>query len=156
MYSELNQLARTEEERELLKEELEALSASLYEKEGAYEEVLLKKVRPQTAETLKRLSVEGKLPDRAKFIAQALKSLESLKVLELTVAFEPKGQTVERIWQWVRANVGEGIILKFSLDRSIGAGAIVVYEGKFRNYSLRKLLEDYFVASRQNLVETLA
>jgi len=156
MFSELNFLARTEEEREILKEELEALSASLYERQGAYDEVLLNKVRPETSQTLKSLIVQAKVSDRAKFFAQALKSLESLRVLELTLAFVPKGQTVERIWQWARRNLGEGVILKFSLDRSIGAGAIVVFEGKFRNYSLKRLLEDYFAVSKDNLVKTLA
>jgi len=156
MYSELNRLARTEEERESLKEELQVLSASLYEREGAFEQALAYKVRPTTGETVKKLLVEGKVSDRAKFFEEAAKALESLKILELTIAFDPKGQSIERIWQWVRRNVGEGITLKFSVDRSIGAGAIVVYKGKFRNYSLKKLLEDYFAANRQNLIDLLA
>jgi F0F1-type ATP synthase delta subunit len=156
MYSEMAGLARVEEERETLKEELETLLNSLYEKEGAFEETLAKKISPATSEVVKKLIAEGRVPDKAKFIQEVLKALDSLEVLELSVAFIPKGQTIERLWQWVRRNLGEGIILKFNLDRSIGAGAIIVYKGKFKNYSLQKLLQNYFAASKDNLMQILA
>jgi len=156
MYSELTKLARTEEERETLREELKTLSASLYERQGAFEEALARRVRPATAETIQAILTETEVSDRAKFFEEAHKALEFLKVLELSVAFDPKGGSIERIWQWVRKNVGERIILKFTVERSIGAGAIVVYRGKFRNYSLKKLLEDYFEASRGSLVQLLS
>jgi len=156
MYSELNHLARTEEERDTLREELQALSDALYEKQGTFEEALAHKVRPATAETVKKLLAAPEASDKAKFFENAAKALESLKILELTVAFDPKGQSIERIWQWTRRNVGEGIILKFTVDRSLGAGAIVVYQGKFRNYSLSRLLEDYFEASKNSLAQILS
>jgi F0F1-type ATP synthase delta subunit len=156
MYSELTLLARTEDERQILKEELETLWAALFKKEGGFEEVLVQSVRPQTSEAIKTLISEGRIEDKAKFFEGAIKELESLKILELTVAFEPKGASVERIWQWVRRNVGEGIILRFGVDRSIGAGAIVVFGGKFRNYSLKKLLDSYFESSKQSLNQILS
>ena len=156
MYSELYQLARTQEERETLKEELNTLSASLYERQGAFEQALAGRVRPAVAEAIKRTLQEAKVTDRAKFFEEAAGALDSLKVLELTVAIDPKGGSIERIWQWVRKNVGEGIILKFTVDRSIGAGAVLVYKGKFRNYSLKKLLDDYFEASRDIMAQLLS
>jgi len=155
MYSELNRLARTQEERETLKEELQSLYDSLYEKQSAFEECL-DKVRPTTGETVKRLLTEGKIADRAKFIKEADKYLDSLTILELTVAFDPKGKSIERIWEWTRRNVGEGIVLKFTLDRLLGAGAIVTYQGKIRNYSLSRFIDDYFESSKPSLVHLLS
>jgi F0F1-type ATP synthase delta subunit len=156
MYSELNNLVRTEDERESLKEELKTLSDSLFEKEGSFEQALVGKIRPQTGEAVKKLLAEGRVLDKVKFFKEAEKYLESLPVLELTVAFDPKGTSVERIWQWVRRNVGEGIILKFAVDHSIGAGAIVVFRGKFRDFTLKKLLEHYFDASKLSLDQLIS
>lgn len=155
MYSELFQLAKTQEELETLRSELTELTASLFKGEGQYELILAKKVRPQTAEVLKKLAAEGKMPDRSKYFEGALAAFDAPKVLELTVAFEPKQEGIERIWEWVRVNVGEGIVLKFGVDHSVGAGAILVFNGKYRNYSLKKKLDDYFATLNPDLTQIL-
>jgi F0F1-type ATP synthase delta subunit len=156
MYSELYALAKTDEELETLRQELDELSESLFQAQGAFEEVLGKSVRPATSQTISKLFSEGKLRDWSKFLQDSKKALELVKILELTIVFDPKQEVIERIWLWVRKNVGEGVVIKFNVDRSIGAGAVLVYEGKYRNYSLKKKLDDYFASRSQDVSQILA
>ncbi len=155
MYSELLPLARTEEELEILKKELDELKACLYKPEGVYEEALSKKVRAGTAGVIRQFTAQGVIKDKAKFFEEIGKALDSFKTLELTIAFEPREETIERIWEWVRKNVGEGVVVKFKVEHAIGAGCILVYQGKYRNYSFSKRLKDDFASQKQALLKML-
>ncbi len=61
-----------------------------------------------------------------------------LKKLELYLAREPGGDFLKEINGWVKESFGEDVVLKITVDGSILGGAVVIYEGKYFDGSLRK------------------
>jgi len=156
MYSELFSLARTQDEVDLLRQELKLLSDSLFQRQGAFEEVLTKKIRAKTANVVRKIFASAEINNKEKFFEEIIGSFGQLKQLELIVAFEPREETVERIWEWVAKNMGAGIVLNIRVDPGIGAGTILDYQGVYRNYSLKKLLESVFESQSQTFIKILA
>jgi F0F1-type ATP synthase delta subunit len=68
--------------------------------------------------------------------------LQRLRVFEVTLAFEPTVSFLEKLFLWVRENIGQGIILKLEKDESIIGGAIVSFEGKYLDLSIKSKLEE--------------
>lgn len=156
MYSELFSLARTSDEAELLRQELKLLSDALFQRTGTLEEVLAKKVRAKTADVVRKLTLSKSDADKEKFFEGAKKALSELKQLELAIPFEPREESIEKIWGWVVKNVGGGVVLNFRVDRTIGAGTILNFQGVYRNYSLSKLLDGVFESQKEVIAKILA
>jgi F0F1-type ATP synthase delta subunit len=67
-----------------------------------------------------------------------------LKKLELVLAFEPDGKLVEKISRKVEEALGRGITMNIKVDKSILGGAVIFFDGRYYNGSLRKKLEEFF------------
>lgn len=65
---------------------------------------------------------------------------EDLPVLRIYLPFSPLGGSLERIGSWVRKNVDGKVLLSPLVDRSLVAGAILVWQGKRVEFSVRQFL----------------
>ncbi|MEK7064365.1 MAG: F0F1 ATP synthase subunit delta [Patescibacteria group bacterium] len=78
--------------------------------------------------------------DRLKKGRQELDKLKqaalAMPVVRLTLAFEPPGNWILEIRNWV----GKAVVLDMAVDKSILGGAIVENRGKYGDYSLRKMI----------------
>jgi len=68
-------------------------------------------------------------------------TVKKLEVVQLTLAYEPSPQDIEVFFK------AAGKILDISKDARILGGAVVSYQGKYSDYSLKKKLESYFFVS---------
>ena len=63
-----------------------------------------------------------------------------LPVVRLTLALTPPGNWILEIRNWVIKAVGEVVVLDIRVDKSILGGAIIENQGKYGDYSLRKII----------------
>lgn len=130
---------KTEKDRDLLLEEVDLLKNGLYDTHGL--EKTYTKIRPQTATYIKEsLAASGIDPEE--FLTELKKTLEVLEALKITLAFVPSEEFVAQIHTWFLQNTGEVKLLEFSLDKELLAGAIFEHQGKYADYSLRKIWEN--------------
>lgn len=140
----IGSLVRTKFEANLLLAEIDTLERSLYKiGEGDYESALEKGVRAKTAYAV-RAAVSSE--NKEEFLKNLRQRLNALTYLEVTIAFEPTLETVNRIYIWAKQNLGEGVALDITVNKSILGGAIIEYKGKVATNTLVAKVDEYFIA----------
>ncbi len=75
------------------------------------------------------------------------KKLRALPKLRLEIAFSPPESFIKRVSQWLEKELGQKIILDVVVNPKIIGGAVIEFQGKWRDFSLAKeihhLLSDY-------------
>ena len=124
MYFEILKKIRTREEAWELLGQLDALETGLYSARAAVKIPVLLQGVYETRENKKAF-------------------LEELKnqLLNLAVALKPDESFLAKLSGWVKVNIGERAVLEIEVDAAILGGALVSYNGKYRDYSLRKALK---------------
>jgi F0F1-type ATP synthase delta subunit len=154
MYSEIIANIRTKEDAWALEQEIDILLNKLYSaKADEFSHALEHDVRSNVALIIKS-SIEKARIDRDKYLQGLKNELKKLKEIQLTLAFEPTDATLEKIFLWVRENVGKGIILDINYSKTISGGAVIIHKGKYRDYSLKKLIRNDLDNNKQK-VETM-
>jgi hypothetical protein len=154
MYSEILANIRTKEDAWALEQEIDILLNKLYSvKADEFSHALEHDVRSNVALIIKS-SIEKARIDRDKYLQGLKNELKKLKEIQLTLAFEPTDATLEKIFLWVRENVGKGIILDINYSKTISGGAVIIHKGKYRDYSLKKLIRNDLDNNKQK-VETM-
>lgn len=133
----------------MLLTEVEVLERSLFKiGEGDFESTLEKGVRAKTAYAM-RQAIGQRKPEEA--LAKLKEKINSLTYLNLTVAFEPTLEAVNRFYIWAKQNAGEGVAIDLTVDKSILGGAIVEYKGRVSKTILKEKLDDYFLNNHVNV-----
>ena len=95
--------------------------------------------------------------DLKNFIEAIQKAITSLPAITLTVAFEPRYETVKAISNWFVMNLKKQILLDFIVEPNIIAGLRFTYEGKYRDYSFQlpveQLIQNLMTAEFQQQVQ---
>ncbi len=81
--------------------------------------------------------VQSCLQDIKKIIAQ-------IPVVTLAISFAPKQQMLEIIATWFLVNTKKPVLLDIIINRNLIGGAIIEYKGIFKDYSLKKILEEKY------------
>lgn len=72
-------------------------------------------------------------------------NLADLPVLSMTLAFTPSRDFLTDIIKGLREQYENNLILDILVDENIIGGAVVTYKGQYRDYSLRKRLEENII-----------
>ena len=156
MYSEIFESVRTKHELDLLVAEIATLKESLYETKAAtFDEILKKKVRDHIADMIKLdIKKDEKITNR-EYLDGLEKALKKIKVIVLTISFEPTEETVQNVFEWVNKNLGAGIIIHFLTRPAIVGGVIIESNGKYHDYSIARNLDELFQAKSESIVVSL-
>lgn len=79
-----------------------------------------------------------RVPPELGKLEEAIKKLE---MVQLTLAYEPSPQDIEAFFKVA------GNILDISKDPRILGGAVVSYQGKYGDHSLRKKLDEFLITN---------
>ena len=75
------------------------------------------------------------------FLGELRKYLLSLPEIKMKIAFQPDYDFLIRISQLLEKYIGRKIILNIIFDPGIVGGAIIEYQGRYRNFSLAKEID---------------
>ncbi len=82
-------------------------------------------------------------PEEVQHFVMYIKSeIEHLTVINMSVAFEPNEKTINMISLWFLNNINKAVLLDIVYDSKLIGGTIITYNGKYKDYSLRKKLEN--------------
>lgn len=155
-YQGLIELTQTTEDVVKLDEEIDSLVQSIYNVDKhIFEDTLEKSVRIRVAIEVRKLVAEIVNPKKEEIkvvLSRAYRTICALPILQLTLAFEPSEVVIGNISRWARQNLADGVLLDLSLDRSVLGGAIIMYQGKFYDFTLRKKLQSIFDKGELKLV----
>lgn len=68
-------------------------------------------------------------------------TINNIPPLVIYLAFEPNEETKAQISQWLRSNLTKKFIFEIKLDPSLIGGAALVWQGVYKDYSLRTKIE---------------
>ncbi len=71
-----------------------------------------------------------------------------IPIITITIAFEPSQETLQSISQWFLINLKTQYILDLQIDRKIIGGAVINFNGKYKDYSIKPLFNEII---KQNL-----
>ncbi len=87
------------------------------------------------------------------YLSTLMKTLEELEVVHLELAIEPTGELIEKLSLWFDKNLAKPTIMDFELKPDLIAGAAVSYQGKYRDYSLSKKIDDYLKENKKTMMK---
>ena len=90
------------------------------------------------------------------FLTGLKEELKSCQVMTLTIACKPSAELVNSICDWVNENLGRKVLLEVNVDPYILGGAIIIFNGVYMNFSVKKKLEDIFVKNQEAILKQLA
>lgn len=64
-----------------------------------------------------------------------------MTTVNLTLAFLPSKSLVKKLALWFKKNFGSKVVLDIQVDPKILGGAILSFNGYYRDFSLKKKLE---------------
>ena len=77
--------------------------------------------------------------------------LKKLKVIKLVLPFHPTRKTIENIHNFVKNIVGIGYILDIEISEDVLGGAVIIFNGKYYDFTLKKSIEDTFEVKNKEI-----
>ena len=144
----------------LLLQASEEVKKNIYRSAPGKVEEILKPLLPERligslADATAPYMREGKPSDFTEFIKILKAEFGKLRVLRIYIALEPSEKLLESIKSWLEEKAGEDIILEVEVDRQILGGARLVFEGKFREITLARLIDSFFKEEREEILYAL-
>lgn len=140
--------------------EIDTLTSSLFNISKMSFDKALNSINQTLAKKITEILLKNNLDTANKekvrdFLATLKDLIKKFKVIKLTLAFDPSRKTVENIHEFVSQNLGTGYILDIEVDESILAGAAIMFNGKYKDFTLKKSLEEAFANKRDEIVRTM-
>jgi hypothetical protein len=82
------------------------------------------------------------------YIADLIDYLEHLDYVEVTLAFHPGKDFLQRLYAWFQNQFSFAFYLQVLVDDSIGGGLLLSYKGVYTDLSLKKAVADYFNSNK--------
>lgn len=119
------------------------LADKLYETDFNLETALLNEFGLKKKDAFMAIMRENNVsPDSTsslkEFFTKLQEQVTSLPVLTLTLAFEPKDQTMKALAEWFVLNINKQVVFDINIDRSLIAGAAISFNGRDSDLSIRE------------------
>ena len=85
-----------------------------------------------------------------KFISELDAAVKNLPKITLFLAYDPRDESVSIISDWFILNLKQKILLNIEVDKKIIGGAVIVYKGIYKNYSLKNKLDRMLSENKLN------
>jgi F0F1-type ATP synthase delta subunit len=157
IYYDLITTLKTTQEVESFVSEIDTLMFEFYKTKGLLIHRTLDSISFGTVGKIMQVFLKNNLDINNKntFVSffQTLKILiKKLKVIKLVLAFDPTRKTIERIHNFVKENIGIGYILDIEVYKEVLGGAIIIFNGKYKDSTLKKSLEEVCRSRRSEIL----
>jgi len=143
------------EDADLLSEELDRLLEAMYSGQVKdFENILYENVRISVADKIKEL-VGDKEVDKEELLRGVKDNINKLKLLRITISFEPTRGSLTRIAKWAKQNISKYIIIDYSYDKDIVGGVVVEFEGGYKDYSIKKNFDEFILKEKEEIISLL-
>lgn len=161
LYDQIIVKLRITSEATLLIHYLESLSDNIYvSKDNLYKQQILKKL-PQEIATFLNNEFEILSPtpqDQIRIkreINDLLDKLRRYKSVKLTIAFQPDEETITLFSDWFKKNIGNDVLIDLQFDKSIVGGAQLIVNGIYKDFTVRKNLNNRYQIQREEIMKML-
>jgi hypothetical protein len=142
----LSECIRTKSEHSLFTENLRLLRAKLA---GSPEKVTAKELfdvffDADTADIMLELSQTEGGGQLDSFLTRVEAEVNCWPQVRVTIALRPTERLIRRVHNWFMNEMGHVVIVAFDYEPSLLAGAIVEWDGRYRDYSLSCKMNNYF------------
>jgi F0F1-type ATP synthase delta subunit len=77
--------------------------------------------------------------------------LRKVKTLQLTIAFRCNEDTITLFSDWVKKNIKKDLIIDLHYDKTIVGGAVLIADGSYKDYSVKKNLSNRFQIQKDEI-----
>lgn len=156
IYSDILRSIRTVDNVGQISFEIDTMLESVFKTQKKTFEKSLGSISTRTSQaitaTLRKEKIDLENKTLIKDFLMGLKDqIRNLKSIEITLPFYPSEEMIENLFSWVLKNLGFGIILNIKEDREIIGGAIISFNGKYKDYSLKKKIDEAFATKKQEI-----
>ena len=140
--------------------EIDTLMLKFFESEEVSPEKMLDSISEGSSLKIRQVFAKNNLNFNnretvSKFFKTLKELIKKLKAIKIVLAFDPSAKTIENIHNFITDSLGIGYILEIEVFREILAGAIVIFNGKYIDFSLRKRIEDTFKEKADQIVSAI-
>ena len=138
------------EQLEEFSSEIDNILSNLFKvKNKNIEEILDRTVGQKTLGIVKKLVQENKIDSSDynsldKLLNGIKQDLKKIRNLKMSLAIDPTSEIIDHLFDWVKKNLGEGIILDIDKNETILGGTIISFDGRYKDLSLKRTLEETF------------
>lgn len=154
MDEEIFRLMKTTESSEVLKDELELLLKSLYLGSEEFGSVLKTKVRAGLSNYIKKKLSEEDI-DIELLLKTIIKNMSLIPSVKLIIAFEPSEDVIDRFYSFIADACQRHVLLDIAYSPDIVGGAVIIYRGKYRDFSFKQVFENEFEKERVNILKLI-
>jgi F0F1-type ATP synthase delta subunit len=160
IYFDLITSLRTTQEVASFVSEIDTLALIFFKSEKVSMEKALNSISTDSAKKIMQVFSKNSLDinDRdvvADFFDILKKLMKKFKVIKLILAFDPTRKTIENIHNFVKDIAGIGYILDIEVEADLLGGAVVIFDGKYYDFTLKKRIEESFRDKREGIVRFL-
>lgn len=76
------------------------------------------------------------------FITKLQETIATLTVVPISLAFEPKEQTLKALSEWFAINLKRQVLFDITVDRKLIAGAAITFNGKYKDFSIKAKFDE--------------
>ncbi len=87
-------------------------------------------------------------------ISELKQEVPNIHQVKFVLAFQPLPPFVDVLFLWVSSNLGKDLLVNYEVNPQIIGGVIIIYKGKYLDYSSAPLISKYFEAHTSD-VQTL-
>jgi len=123
----------------------QAQQAAFREGRALLSEKLKGKISKELKNFFEKMEEKGMLSKNPEqqysFLEKIKKYLLSLPEVKLEIAFSPSNDFLKNISLWFKEELGQKVILDLTVNPKIVGGAIIEYQGNWRDYSLAREID---------------
>jgi hypothetical protein len=81
--------------------------------------------------------------------------LHGCKTLQLTIAFQANEETIKLFSDWIKKNIRKDLLIDLQYNKTIVGGALIIANGIYKDYSVRKNLANRFQIQKEDILGLL-
>ena len=145
----LAEIVKTKQEAEYLKNDIQKLASALFNTKANITHEIDTYIPFDKKEQFLSLFGQNQitfqdLENTQKFLALITETLNDIPVISLQIAIEPKQETIDTISDWFSQRLNKEVLLDIVVKKELLAGCVIINNGIFRDYSIKKKIEDRF------------
>lgn len=90
-----------------------------------------------------------------KLLSQVRNGVKKMKVVRITLAIDPTDEIISHISDWINRNLEANTLIDIDKDESILGGAVLSINGNYKDFSLKKILEEVFAKKKNGLIKNI-